>query len=293
MGDVAFPEWNNWVAAFLANFPIYIQHDRTRFTPIHKQPGAEIHIVCEGRANLLINSRSVQQRPRQVTIFDGGNPHQLISDDALPFSRIVVCINPAALAAWRPYGEAHPFDAFSTWTRTPAHFVLTEAEFSAVEGVCKALMRELYEKKLNWQHMLLARLTELTTLLQRSAALSRPRLASPAADERISDLTLTGARYVQEHLGEDLTLNKMAERLGVSPEHLTRTFKRDFQVSFYRYVMLLRMEEAKRLLWGPSPVTVADVAAAVGFKSLSHFSRTFQSLTGQTPSSFRQHKTWP
>ncbi len=291
--EVAFPEWNNWVAEFLANFPVYIQHDRTRFTPIHQQPGVEIHIVCEGRATLFLESRAVPQQPRQVSIFGGATPHQLISDDDLPFSRMVVCADLEHLSAWRPFGEAHPFDAYAAWNRSPTHFRLTEAEFAEVRRVCGALISELSQKKRDWPYMMVARLLELTTLFGRSAALTGAQLSAALPDAKLSDLTLAGARYVQEHLGDELTLARVAELLAVSPEHLTRTFRRDFRVSFYRYVLLLRVEEAKRLLWGPAEVPIAAVAAAVGFQSLSHFSRTFRRLTGQTPSSFRRHKTWP
>lgn len=291
MNDVAFPEWNNWVADFLAHFPIYVQHDRSRFTSIHKQPGAEIHIVCEGEANLFIGSRVLPQRPGRVAVFGGSTPHQLISDDARPFSRTVVCVDFGKLQPWELDGEPHPFGVYRQWTRSPTQFTLTEAEFGELERVGAALVRELYDKKLGWQHMLQARLVELTTLLQRSA--ERPgKGAAGGAPAKLSDLTVAGARYVQEHLADDLTLTGMAERLGVSPEHLTRTFQRDLRVSFYRYVLLLRVEEAKRLLWGRTDLSVAEVAEAVGFGSLSHFSATFQKLTEQTPSGFRRHKGW-
>lgn len=158
--------------------------------------------------------------------------------------------------------------------------------------MCGALISELSQKKRDWLYMMMARLLELTTRFGRSAALKGAQKAA-LPDANLSDLTLAGARYVQEHLGDDLTLGRVARLLAVSPEHPTRTFRRDFRVSFYRYVLLLRMEEAKRLLWGPVEVPIAEVAAAVGFRSLPHFSRTFQRLTGQTSSSFRRHKTWP
>lgn len=117
MREVASPGWNNRVAELLANFPVYIQHDRTRFTPMHRQPGVKIHIVCEGWVTLFLESRAVPQQPRQVSSFSGATPHQLISDDALPFSRVVVCADLEHLSAsvWRsaPLRRLQRVDAFA------------------------------------------------------------------------------------------------------------------------------------------------------------------------------------
>ena len=287
MPDVAFPEWNNWVAGFLGYFPIYIQHDRSRFTSSHTQPGVEIHITHEGRANLFANARLMLQEPRQVAILDGAVPHQLITDASLPFERTVICVNLVKLSGWQPDGEVYLSDLYRTWANAGLNIHLTLAEFESVAELSCAMTRELQNKKTDWQLMILAQFTQLTVLLHRSAERGK---TSSTAGAKLSDLAVSGARYVQEHLTGDLSLRNVAHILGVSPEHLTRTFQRDFGISFHRYVLLLRIEEAKRLLWSCPTMAITDIAFAVGFNSLSHFSQTFGRLTEQTPSAFRRRK---
>ena len=91
------------------------------------------------------------------------------------------------------------------------------------------------------------------------------------------------------HLSDsELSLKKVAQRLGVSPSYLSQQFNREVGVSFPEYVAGLRMAEARRMLRGPAGLSISRIAAAVGYADLNYFTKVFRRYTGLTPTAYRQ-----
>jgi len=93
--------------------------------------------------------------------------------------------------------------------------------------------------------------------------------------------------YVDERLASEITLKEVANYFAYSPNHLGYLFKESVGVSFNEYVLSQRMEKAKVLLRNHK-LKVYEVADQTGYKSLTHFSRTFREVVGMTPGEFRK-----
>ncbi|MEG1777929.1 MAG: AraC family transcriptional regulator, partial [Angelakisella sp.] len=89
--------------------------------------------------------------------------------------------------------------------------------------------------------------------------------------------------YIQEHYGSDLTVQQVAEELGLNSEYLNKLFKKEVGVGFSKYLTDCRMTVARRLLKS-GKWRVSEVAQQVGYKSSQYFSITFRKTIGQTPS---------
>lgn len=92
---------------------------------------------------------------------------------------------------------------------------------------------------------------------------------------------------VDAHLEIDISLDDLAEAAGLSPFHFTRLFKNTTGVAPYQYVLRLRIERSQEML-RRKDLSIAKVAAAVGFKGAVQFNRNFRKLTGSTPSEYRK-----
>ena len=91
---------------------------------------------------------------------------------------------------------------------------------------------------------------------------------------------------VEARLGDEcFDVQAMAEALGLSRRHLQRSLRRVTGMSPCVFLRTLRLERARQWL-EQGPVRIAEVAYAVGFRSVSHFSQCFHTHYGQTPSSF-------
>ena len=93
--------------------------------------------------------------------------------------------------------------------------------------------------------------------------------------------------YIREHLHAALTLRDLAAVAHLSPYHFARRFKESTGLSPHQYVIARRIEWAKELLRGEEDLSLAQVAARVGFWDQGHFTRHFKRLVGVTPKRFR------
>lgn len=93
--------------------------------------------------------------------------------------------------------------------------------------------------------------------------------------------------YMQENAYSNLSLNEIASVANVHPVHLSRTFRRHYHQTVAEYIRGIRIESARTLLYG-SDLTLAQIAAHVGFADQSHFTKIFKRLTFETPAQFRK-----
>lgn len=117
--------------------------------------------------------------------------------------------------------------------------------------------------------------------------LSTLALAAETPDRAEKDDTVDAViAWLQEHYAEPISNTALGERFGYHPNHLNHLFLQQTGVTLHRYLQNLRVMQAVRLLQDTS-LSVADVATAVGFRDLPHFSRYFKQQTGYFPSAFR------
>ncbi|TDF97487.1 response regulator transcription factor [Paenibacillus piri] len=92
--------------------------------------------------------------------------------------------------------------------------------------------------------------------------------------------------YIDDHLNEDLSLEAVAEQMGLTPNYFSHYFKKMTNETFVQYRLRKRVERAKKLLAVPHS-KIIDIMAEVGYDSYPHFSRTFKKMTGYSPTEYR------
>ena len=106
------------------------------------------------------------------------------------------------------------------------------------------------------------------------------------ASENEAPLLFRVRAFLDENLDTDITLDCLAERFFLSREHLCRRFSDAFGMSPIRYLNMRRHERACALLSG-TDMSVTEIAAATGYKSVHYFSRAFRNAEGITPLAYR------
>lgn len=95
-------------------------------------------------------------------------------------------------------------------------------------------------------------------------------------------------RYVDDNCRDpDLSPSQVAAHFRVSVRHLHKLFARA-GISFGRYLLHSRLEQARDLLSVRRDRTIAEVAAEAGFAGASHFTRSFRRRYGEAPSAVRR-----
>jgi AraC family transcriptional regulator len=119
------------------------------------------------------------------------------------------------------------------------------------------------------------------------------QLLAPRRSERGRDGALPRSRlravieYIEEHLNDSPTLEQLATVARLSPYHFARQFRAATGLPPHQYLIMRRVDRAQQLLGAETGVSLAEVAAHVGFSDQSQFSRHFKRLVGVTPGRFR------
>lgn len=97
-------------------------------------------------------------------------------------------------------------------------------------------------------------------------------------------------RYIDEHYqSEDISLNRVAKEVDLSPNYLSAVFSQEMGTTFVEYLTAKRMEKARELLRS-SDLRSGEIAAAVGYKDSHYFSFLFKKTQGCTPRDYRSGK---
>lgn len=86
--------------------------------------------------------------------------------------------------------------------------------------------------------------------------------------------------YIEKHVSEQLTVQKLAEVANFSQFHFQRIFSVFTGETLYQYILRIRLEKAARLLLNSSKLTVTEIALECGFTSSSVFARAFKQFYG-------------
>ncbi|WP_412562410.1 GlxA family transcriptional regulator [Thalassobius sp. MITS945101] len=100
---------------------------------------------------------------------------------------------------------------------------------------------------------------------------------------------LAAIRIMEEEIEDPLSMDDIADRLGVSRRQVERLFKRYLNQSPISYYNDLRLSRAYGML-NETDLTVTEIAAATGFRSSSHMARVFREKYGSSPNAHR--KSW-
>jgi AraC family transcriptional regulator len=92
---------------------------------------------------------------------------------------------------------------------------------------------------------------------------------------------------VHAKMGDDLSLDEMAQSIGLSTAHFARMFRKSTGEPPHQFVLRHRVERAKAMLRAPD-ARVLDVAVACGFKTQQHFAQVFRDVCGVSPTRYRQ-----
>lgn len=93
--------------------------------------------------------------------------------------------------------------------------------------------------------------------------------------------------YIREHFAEEISLRRVAERLGLSYAYLSDLFLREAGVGFKEYLDGVRLTYAKNLIT-LTDLSVGEVCERAGFADYANFSRRFRSAFGMSAREMRQ-----
>jgi AraC-like DNA-binding protein len=237
----------------------------------HRHAELELNLVVRGSASYLLGERRYELTPGTLTWLFPGQDHVLV-DESVEHELWWAVFSPALVgtAAIRPLLQHDPAGDFSR--RLDARSATRLAE----------LLREIGEADGVDDALLNAGLAYLLVVAWRAFLDSEDVVVGAHVHPAVE----TVARRLRLDPGAG-TLDALAREAGLSPSHLSRTFKAQTGISITRFRNQRRLERFRALYGDGRHTTTLAAALEAGFGSYAQFFRVFRAETGSTPAGRR------
>ena len=134
--------------------------------------------------------------------------------------------------------------------------------------------------------MIIAQLSQLLLILLREASTpSGNKLKTANAVHSENEIIRQAQQYISEHLREKLSVPLVARQVDVSPSYLTALFHKNLQISPGEYIRRSKLQESKQMI-RENDLNFTEIAAALQYSTVHHFSRQFKEKFGITPTEY-------
>jgi AraC family transcriptional regulator, arabinose operon regulatory protein len=230
----------------------------------------KFYFILGGEGRLKIGEKEYYPRSGQLFLMPAGikQSYSVVNDNT--FTKYW-CHFKAVI------GEINLFDIVSV----PYH--INVADINAVECIFRRLVTFYENNSLTSPLQSSGVLCELVAyyLEEASGQYLLPK------DSESADKVFELVRYIDTNLSKGITINELAEKMHYHPNYFIRFFKKHFGISPAHYINNKKMEKSKILLKAGN-ASISDIAFQTGFKDIYHFSKTFKSHTGFSPSEYRK-----
>ncbi len=251
----------------------------------HRHTFFEVCLVGEhGDGQFVVGGRGHRLTPGTVFFARPGVVHQIVNTASPHMELFWVCFQWLPSSGekigeldrlWRSFAES------STVTIADANGRLA-AQWRALRALSDA---ELYR---GYEAQAAALVTALLLTIAQSGAGPDSGPVGEAPGPDAGDVAARLAvRYVHDNLARPLSASEVAGQVHTSPRHLSRLFQRFTGASPAAYITHARMDRAAGLL-AHTDTPIKEVAAAVGYPDVHHFTRAFAHHFGLPPGEYRR-----
>ena len=125
----------------------------------------------------------------------------------------------------------------------------------------------------------------LLELLREQVSPAGTKLRTTNAVNSENEIIRRAQQFISEHVREKLTVPLVARHVDVSPSYLTALFRKNLQISPGEYVRRIKLQESKQMIREDN-LNFTEIAAALQYSTVHHFSRQFKDKFGITPTEY-------
>ncbi len=160
-----------------------------------------------------------------------------------------------------------------------------KAPRQAVEILRQMLMEQ--ERMDNYSNdMIISQLNLLLlTLLREAERPSGGKLQTTNAIHSENEIIRKAQQYISANIRQKLSVPLVARQADVSPSYLTALFHKHLQISPGEYIRRIKLQESKQMI-RDNDLNFTEIAAALQYSTVHHFSRQFKEKFGITPTEY-------
>lgn len=260
--------------------------------PAHRHNFLEFSYIISGSGVEIINGRKHCLQKGTFTLLLPYQVHEIHPDDN-NIIRLYNCnLSLEIFFGQDKYSEELNEMIFRTDENLPPYVDFDQRNILKVESILLDVYNESREKNILWRNLLFkSKLIELFVLFDRERHSNKKNKGSTSScniegDKPSKNYLWKVIFYIHNHYMEDIGLTELAEYFGISPAHLSTSFKEYFGENIHSFLNGIRIKHACGLL-ASSDKQIIDIASEVGFNSYATFSRVFRQKQGISASEYK------
>lgn len=246
---------------------------------MHVHDCCEIYYSIRGGKQFLIANRLYPVEPGDVFVISQYESHYLTQIDSQVHERLVLSVHPDFVKQI----STPETDLSYCFTNRPANFshripLDKEQQQRFLYYYSKIISSNGYGHDLEER----AALTQLLLLLNKECyrklgLQKKEEVVIPTHNSQVDEIL----SYINEHIGEPITVEDLAANFFISDSYICRIFKSATGMTINKYITARRISIAKSLLADGS--AASDAAERCGYRDYSNFLKAFTKTVGMSP----------
>ena len=240
----------------------------------------EYQIFLGDAGIMKVNGQEYYAQAGDIGLFDMFTPHELNTSPGCHYERFSISISASLLISMSTPNANLP----GLFRYAKEHKVIIHIPDERFQKYIHVLQEYRNPQITNGQD--LYDKAVIHTLLAYAYSDCHVDVKSDTINDHYVAITSSIINYINQHLSEEITLQKLAKEVNYSEYYVCRIFKRFTGKKLSNYIQEKRIGEASRLIREGSSVNKA--AECVGFNNYSYFYKTFLKLNGCAPNDYRK-----
>lgn len=243
----------------------------------------EFYFFLEGNVTMNIKGALHVLKPGDVIIIPPNISHYaILNDEHIPYRRFVFwisidyCNDLLQLSPDYVYLMQH--------ARVTKHYIFhyDVIGFNTLQSKVFRLIEELHSNRFGRDAKITLCANDLILHLNRSVY----EMEHPKSQHEQQHLYQNLLLFIEDHLDEELTLDRLAEQFFVSKYHIAHVFKENLGLSVHQFITKKRLRMCQEAIL--SQTTISNIYLKYGFKDYSSFFRAFKKEFGMSPKEYRE-----
>ena len=245
----------------------YQEKEQGFLFPGESHPMPELTYVDQGELHSVVDGQDLLLRQGDLVIYGPNQWHMQYADIGIAPRFVTISFDVAGVEL------------------TP----LLDRKFTAPQQVANLLQSMLREQ----EHfdsfssdIIVSQLSLLILyLLRESVQPTGSKVKNANVVQNENEIIRQAQQYVASHIREKLSVPMVAAQVGVSPSYLTVLFHKNLQLSPGEYIRRIKLQESKQMI-RENNLNFTEIAAALQYSTVHHFSRQFKEKFGITPTEY-------